>query len=560
MNTTPRTLLTSLALWLMLLLSSCVTSVDDALPYTRLPEITLASPVRLVASPSHPTAYLSSDPIPAGRKVQVIGADENMAWLLVLNGQMLGWMPAFIAETGVAKLTPAVVFEPLDGECIQFLGATFDIDKTWTNVSRGDFYVLGSIYRPKAGTNFDRATLSINVSGGGAVVDSDYLHTPLTRNSAVIFFAYSVRGGQHNSRLNFDAQNLGGENVLFQALFFRNNCTQTPDLLPIGIVNTTIQRGATVKEQTAVSEPTATATPIIRESGPPSSHHFDIAFTRCEGNNCDIYLKIDGDDGLIQLTDDPASDSSPSWSPAGDRFVFQSDRSGVDQLYIYDMERRRVVAQITNSANSKGYPKWSPNGDEVIYQEGINNKWDLWKVNLISMKKQRLTSIGLNLTPSWSPDGDKISFSAARLDTNGDGAIDFDDDRHIWVMNSDGTNLHSITNESQYYDQLPSWMPDGNHIVFRRRARKQTGGDFGPSDIYMVNLSTKNAVPLTFSSTFESYAVPSPTGDQFLIVVYEEDGNKWALYLANWDGKQLSEFTRISEGFSGAWRPSPASE
>lgn len=562
MKASAKTLAATALVLCLFLLSACVTSVDDTLPYTRLPEIALASPVQLVASPSHPTAYLSSDPIPAGRKVQVIGADENMAWLLVLDGEMLGWMPAFFSATNIGALTPAITFEPLDGECTQYLGATFDADETWTSTSRGDLYILGTIYRPQAGTRFSNAALSIQVSGGGAAVDSDYLHTLLTRNSAVIFFAYSVRDAQRNSRIGFNANGLGGEEVLFQTLFFRNTCAGTVDLLPIGVAKSTAQQKVTgeTEQPGASGKPVAPPTPIIRESGPPSSHHFDIALTQCEGDNCDIYLKIDGGDELIQLTDDPASDRSPSWSPAGDRFVFTSDRSGVDQLYIYDMQRRRVIAQITDSANSKGYPKWSPSGDDVIYQEEINDKWDLWKVNLISLKKQRLTSVGLNLTPSWSSDGDKISFSGARSDTNDDGTIDFGDDRHIWVMNSDGTNLRSITNESQYYDQLPSWMPDGNHIVFRRIVRKQTEEGFGPGEIYLAEVSTGNVVPLTFSSIYESDPVPSPEGDQFLISIHDEDEETWSLFLANWDGEQLSEFTRIPGGSSGAWRPNPTSE
>lgn len=62
-----------------MVLVACVTSVDQALPYDKLPEITLATAATLVASPAHPAAYLSSESIPAGEKVQVIGADKSAA-------------------------------------------------------------------------------------------------------------------------------------------------------------------------------------------------------------------------------------------------------------------------------------------------------------------------------------------------------------------------------------------------------------------------------------------------------------------------------------------------
>lgn len=262
-------LITATFLLCLLLLAGCVTSVDEALPYTSLPEISIASPVQLVASPSHPTSYLSSDALPAGSKVQVIGADANMAWLLVLHGEMLGWIPAFFSATNIGTLTPAITFEPLDGKCTQYLGATFDVDEVWTSASRGDLYILGSIYRPQAGTRFSNAALSIQINGGGAAVDSDYLHTPLTRNSAVIFFAYSVRDAQRNSRIDFNANDLGRETVLFQSLFFRNTCTGSVEILPIGIAKAAVQHSkvAPAHQQITPEQPTTIPTPIRRESG-----------------------------------------------------------------------------------------------------------------------------------------------------------------------------------------------------------------------------------------------------------------------------------------------------
>lgn len=560
MNRLSRAVLTYLTLWLsLLLLAGCVTSIDDALPYTRLPEIALASPVQLVASPSHPTAYLSSDPIPAGRKVQVIGADENMAWLLVLDGEMLGWMPAFFSATNIGALTPAVTFEPLDGECTQYLGATFDADEAWTSASRGDLYILGSIYRPQAGTRFSNAALSIQVSGGGAAVDSDYLHTPLTRNSAVIFFAYSVRDAQRNSRIGFNVSGLGGEEVLIQSLFFRNTCVGAVDRLSIGVAKSTVQQkmAKEASQPVASGKPVAPPTPIIRESGPPSSHDFDIALTICR-NNCDIFLKIDGEEDMVQLTQDSGFDSRLSWNSDGSRFVFQSDRSGAEELYIYDMKRRRITQQITASTSPKAFSDWSPVSDEIVYQEELDDSWHIWKVKLDTMEHVRLTFTGTNKAPRFSPDGKKIAFSAARVDTNGDRVINDNDARHIWVMDSDGKNVQSIADDPRYYDWFPYWMPDGGHIVFSRRVKGETFDQNGPGEIYMADLKTGAVEPLTFSSANENVAIPSPNGQQFLIGI-DEDGTD-VIYLANWDGEALSELTRIAESSYSIWRPRPKGE
>ena len=105
------------------ILVGCITSVDGTLPYDRLPEITVATEVGLVASPSDPTSYLPVDPIPAGGQVSVFGADPNSAWLLVLHEDALGWMPTVFSRTNVGKLKAALVIEPLSGSCTGYLGA-----------------------------------------------------------------------------------------------------------------------------------------------------------------------------------------------------------------------------------------------------------------------------------------------------------------------------------------------------------------------------------------------------------------------------------------------------
>jgi len=551
-------------------LGSCVTFVDNALPYTRLPEITIASPIQLVASPSHPTSYLTSDPIPAGSKVQVIGADENQAWLLVLHDELLGWMPAFIAGTGIATLTPAVAFRPMTGECTQYLGATFDPDEEWVSSTGGAVYVLGSIYRPRAGKRFDEATLTLDVSGRGVVVQSDYVHTPLTASSAAVFFGFSLRDLRGGSRISFDVANPGKEAFIFQAAHFTNECASRWERLPIGVIRTPDQEqivSPDTQPPSATGE-APTPTPIVISSGPPSAHEFDIALTLCK-DNCDIYLKKAGEirDAndvmeLVQLTTDPAYDNAVAWAPDGKQFVFASDRSGSLQLYIFDIDRKRVIRQITNSSNYKTHPAWSPDGQEIVYQEWMEaeGEWHLWKVNLKTLERRRLTRIGTNKTPRWSPQGDRIVFSAARRDTNDDGVIDDNDARHIWITDRNGNSVRSVTNETYYYDWNPFWMPDGQHIVFSRHVKGNTVGENGPGEIYIASLETGTLTPLTFTSADESAAIPSPGGDQFLIVSKKKDEDSYKMYLANWDGDLLGELAFIAETDWALWRPSSEEE
>lgn len=260
-----------------ILLAACVTAVDELLPYAELPAVTVATEVTLVASPAHPTAYLTSEPIPAGETVQVIGADESAAWLLVLHDNLLGWMPTFYSRTNVATLTPALVVEPLSDKCTKYLDATFAPDEAWVSNMTGAAFVIGSIYRAQTEMPFDEAALDIEIEGGGAAVESDYVHTPLTSSRAVVLFGFSVASLRKGSRIHFNLANTDDEALSFQAAFFSNECTAEANHLPIGKTKVTVAQ-QDVSFQTgssALTQPTPAATPtpaIIRhESGPTSS-------------------------------------------------------------------------------------------------------------------------------------------------------------------------------------------------------------------------------------------------------------------------------------------------
>ncbi len=248
------------------LLAGCVTSVDEALPYDQLPEITVATQFNLVASPSHPTAYLSSDKIPAGEKVRVIGTDKNAAWLLVLHDNLLGWMPTFFSATNIATLKPAVVVESLSDKCTKYLGATFAPDEAWVSNGSGAVFVIGSIYRSHPEAAFDAASLTLQITGSGMVAESDYIHTPLTPASAVVLFAFSVDALQKGSEISFDLAKIGEEPFSFQAAFFSDECADHIDVSQLAIgeakVMSTEQRD-TMQNSGAASDPQPASAPLI---------------------------------------------------------------------------------------------------------------------------------------------------------------------------------------------------------------------------------------------------------------------------------------------------------
>lgn len=223
-------------------IAQCIT-LDNDLPYTQLPEITIATEVKLVASPLHPLAYLPADNIAGGEKVQLIGTEQNAAWLLVLHDNTLGWMPSIFSRDNISKLKPALVLKPLSDECSTYLGATSVSDEIWISNSSHAVLVLGSIYRSQAEKKFEGTSLKINIQGKGKATKADYMHVVLTKLSAVILFSFFIDDLQKDDQIKFEFIGSIGQPISFQATFFRNQCldeqlasrSEFSDQLPIGI-------------------------------------------------------------------------------------------------------------------------------------------------------------------------------------------------------------------------------------------------------------------------------------------------------------------------------------
>ena len=108
----------------------------------------------------------------------------------------------------------------------------------------------------------------------------------------------------------------------------------------------------------------ATASPDVHWTRPrwsPDGTRIAIARWRT-GALYDVVI-LDAASGNVvrEVTSDRAVDSSPAWSPDGRYVVFSSDRSGISNLYAYDLTEGRLQ-RITNVLTGAFDPDVSPDG------------------------------------------------------------------------------------------------------------------------------------------------------------------------------------------------------
>lgn len=138
----------------------------------------------------------------------------------------------------------------------------------------------------------------------------------------------------------------------------------------------------------------------------------------------------------LNLTMHDAADKSGSWSPDGEKVLFQSNRSGRYQLYILDLKTLNLD-QLTNNDGDNIHGDWSTK-NKIVFISNIDGDNELFTINPDGAEQQQLTfNTVRDVLPSWSPDGEMIAFASYRYGKKDKG--------DIFLIKPDGTNEFRLT-------------------------------------------------------------------------------------------------------------------
>jgi TolB protein len=275
-------------------------------------------------------------------------------------------------------------------------------------------------------------------------------------------------------------------------------------------------------------------------AGAAATDYGQIAYTSDRDGNYEIYSSRIDTPGETNLTRNPATDQSPTWSADGSQIAFVSDRDGRMDLWVMDWDgssQHKVTSGETGSSDFE--PTWSPDGRKLAFTSSRGGSYQLWVVDVATGSLRQLTS-GWGTAPAWSPDGSRVAY-------DGGGSIR--------VVDASGSNDRQLTYcDCTGPEGSPIWSRDGSFLIFGRYDDDWQSTNV--RQLYFVGGTGGEGIPITSGAYFYGHPAFSPDGS--ILMFQRQEGASWnpELYLMPLSGTaQYPAVTGPGRNFLPSWGP-----
>lgn len=247
--------------------------------------------------------------------------------------------------------------------------------------------------------------------------------------------------------------------------------TREPSATPLPTL-TLIPTATATPAPTATAVPTATTIPTATPTTPPTKapagpYSGLIAFCYGSDNQREVYLLDPISGQTTQVTSNQWREEGPSFSADNRSMVYASYRVDGWELFVRDMQTKEE-RQLTRFNGQARFPEWSPvDGDNRIIFEGRadNGAANIYIINADGSDMRPLTSGNSDSSPAWSPDGRRVVYGHAPQDTDGDGAATGSDSEDVYIVDVASGAARALTDTPAIDEILYAWSPDGMWIA-----------------------------------------------------------------------------------------------
>jgi TolB protein len=163
----------------------------------------------------------------------------------------------------------------------------------------------------------------------------------------------------------------------------------------------------------------------------------------------DIYTASGDGTGVVNLTNNPANDDSPAWSPDGRFVAFTSEREGNSEVHVMNRDGTGVVRLTQNPARDDS-PFWSPDGTRIaFFNRGAaeDRSGLIFVMAADGAGPMQVASGAACCFLAWSPDGGLLAFTS-----------ETDGNPEVYLVKADGSSLRNLT-KNPAADLNPIWRP-----------------------------------------------------------------------------------------------------